>query len=280
MNSRVFIMLIIALVFAGGAAWVAYRWVESQPGQKASVSMEVVPVVVAAIEIPFGTKIDKSHVKVSNFPKGSVPEAAFIDKEKVIGKIVQRKYIANEVLLEPQVKDYLGGSTLSALITEGMRAVSVRVNDVVGVAGFIAPGNKVDIIATRSKGSTYPLLSNVKVLAIGQLASPDQAKPAVVNSLTLELTPEEARKVVDAGRKGSLYFTLRNPLDDSQIATSEFIETPTQEIEIIETVDIVEDTVVTPPPVQNTPKKVKKPQGPSFKMIPWQKRTEDEFDEG
>ncbi len=274
MNSRVSIMLIIALVFAGAAAWVAYRWVTTQPGQTVA-DPNVTPIVVAAVEIPFGSKIDKIHVKMSNFPKDSIPDGAFTDSKLVIDKIAQRKFIANEVLLEPQVKKHLGGSTLSALITRGMRAVSVRVNDVVGVAGFIAPGNKVDIIATRKKGSTYPLLSNVKVLAIGQRASPNQEKPAVVKSLTLELTPADAKKVVDAGRKASLYFTLRNPLDDTTIATSEFIDTPTQEIEIIETLDVVEESVATP--VQKKAKRIRKPKGPSFKMIPWRKRTQDEF---
>lgn len=278
MNSRISIMLVIALLFAGGAAWVAYRWVTIQPGQKAA-DPNVVPIVVAAAEIPFGSKIDKVHVKMSKFPKDGVPDGSFSDTKLVIDKIAQRKFIANEVLLAPQVKEHLGGSTLSALITQGMRAVSVRVNDVVGVAGFIAPGNKVDIIATRKKGSTYPLLSNVKVLAIGQRASPDQEKPALVKSLTLELTPKDAQKVVDAGRKASLYFTLRNPLDDTKIATSEFIDTPTQEIEIIETLDVVEESTA-PPPVHKKVKRVTKPKAPSFKMIPWKKRTQDEFGEG
>jgi len=219
MNSRFSIMLIIALVLAGGAAWMANRWVESQSSiTTASTQTNTVAVVVAASNIPFGTRIEATHIKLLEWPKGSVPAEVFTELQPVVGKVSQRSFITNEILLKPQIKEHLGGSTLSALITEGMRAMSVRVNDVVGVAGFILPGNKVDIIHAKGKGSnTYTLLHNIKVLAIDQTASTDQDKPAVVRALTLEVSPKQSEKLVKAMKNGSLQFTLRNPLDDEEL---------------------------------------------------------------
>lgn len=219
MNSRFLIMLIIALVLAGGAAWIANRWVDSQSGIKTiSTNRNTVAVVVAANKIPFGTRIEATHIKLLEWPKNSVPSEVFTELQPVVGRVSQRSFITNEILLKPMIKEHLGGSTLSALITEGMRAMSVRVNDVVGVAGFILPGNKVDIIHAKGKGfSTYTLLHNIKVLAIDQIASTEQDKPAVVRALTLEVTPKQSEKLVKSMKTGSLQFTLRNPLDDEEL---------------------------------------------------------------
>ena len=218
MNSRFITMLIIALVLAGGAAWIANRWIESQSTVNVNVSKNTTAVVVASTNIPFGSRIEITQIKMLEWPKDSVPAEAFTQLQPVVGKVTQRSFIANEILLKPQIKEHLGGSTLSALITEGMRAMSVRVNDVVGVAGFILPGNKVDIIHAKGKGkSTRTLLHNIKVLAIDQTASTDQNKPAVVRALTLEVTPKQSETLVKAMKTGSLQFTLRNPLDDEEL---------------------------------------------------------------
>lgn len=228
MNKRFFIMLGIAFILAGGAAWIAKSWVDNLNEKK--TESNIVFIVTAAIEIPYGSKIDAPHVKLLGWPKEHVPKGAFTDTQLVIGKIAQRAFVADEALLEPQVKDRPAGSVLSALIPEGKRAMSVRVDDVVGVAGFITPGNMVDIIATNNKNNnnhTYILLSNVKVLAIDQVVSPEQDKPAVVRALTLEVTSLESTQLVKAMRDGPLYFTLRNPLDKNN-ASSKQEETATQ----------------------------------------------------
>ena len=221
MNSRFLIMLILALVLAGGAAWIANNWVESRSNiNTSSLTSNTIAVVVAANSIPFGTRVEATHIKLLEWPKNSVPNEAFTEIQPVVGKVTQRSFITNEILLKPQIKEHLGGSTLSALITEGMRAMSVRVDDVVGVAGFILPGNKVDIIHARQAGNTthtYTLLHNIKVLAIDQTASTDQDKPAVVRALTLEVSPVHSEKLVKAMKTGSLQFTLRNPLDDEEL---------------------------------------------------------------
>lgn len=250
MNNRFFIMLIIALVLAGGAAWIAKNWVDTMSGQK--VEQNVVPIVAAAIDISYGAKIEATQIKMLGWPKDHVPAGAFTDAKLVVGKVAQRAFVADEALLEPQIKDKLVGSILSALIPEGKRAMSVRVDDVAGVAGFITPGNMVDIIATKNN-STYILLSNVKVLAIDQLSATEQDKPAVVRALTLEVTFQESTTLVKAMRDGPLYFTLRNPLDKQNTA----VDMPTTET--VENLGSKEE--------KNQP--LTQPAKPRFRIIPW-----------
>jgi pilus assembly protein CpaB len=284
MNNRFFMMLIVALVLAGGAAWLAKNLLEDSLN-KNKLSQSLVPVVVAAIDIPYAAKIEATQVKTLGWPKDNVPKGAITDSKLVIGKIAQRAFVADEALLEPQVKDKIAGSILSALIPDGKRALSVRVNDVAGVAGFITPGNMVDIIVTYKVKKenekevrrimamrknllpydgdqlvvSFVLLSNVKVLAIDQLASPDQDKPAVVKALTLEVTADESTQVVTAMKTGTLYFTLRNPADKENTA---------------ETATVPDNSITEPPhqvqknwPVKST--RTKQPAKPYPTIIDW-----------
>jgi pilus assembly protein CpaB len=214
MNRRFFIMLSIALLLSFLAAWVAKSWIQGQAVQDKGVS-----VVVAAIEIPFGVKIEESQVKVISWPGDSAPpKGAFTSKEQVVNKVAMNKFYPDEVITEKRISEYMGGSTLSALIAKEYRAISVRVDDVVGVAGFILPGNKIDILATvkdrmTNKAATRTLLQNIKVLAVDQEASQEKEKPAIVRAVTLELKPDQAEIMVQAMQEGTIQLTLRNPLD-------------------------------------------------------------------
>lgn len=255
MNNRFLIMLIIALVLAGGAAWMAKRWVESQTTVKtATGDQSMVNIYVAATNIPFATRIENSHIRMIAWPKSSVPSEAFTeadvkaDPNAIVGKITQRDFYTSEILLKPQIKEHGGGSTLSALIKEGMRAISVRVNDVAGVAGFILPGNRADIIAANNNGETYTLLKDVKILAIDQTASPDQDKPSVVKALTLEVTPKQAELLVQAMQAGTLQFTLRNPVDSNNEAYVEPVQSK---------------------PTAPAPVRVYQAPAPSARILPW-----------
>ncbi|MDD5633002.1 MAG: Flp pilus assembly protein CpaB [Methylococcales bacterium] len=243
MNSRFLIMLVIALILAGGAAMMAKQWVESQTGnQPVNPEANMLQVYAAATDIPFASRVENTQIKLIAWPKNNVPAQAFTvedikkDPNAIVGKVTQRDFYTDEIFLKPQLKEHAGGSTLSALIQEGKRAISVRVDDVVGVAGFILPGNKADIIVsgtgskivcqskapgyriipitTVSSNETYTLLPNIKILAIDQLASQAQDKPAVVRALTLEVDPTQAECLVQAMRTGTLQFTLRNPTDN------------------------------------------------------------------
>jgi pilus assembly protein CpaB len=213
MNRRFFIMLSIALLLSFLAACVAKNWIQGQAPEKG------VSVVVAAIEIPFGVKIEESQVKVISWPGDSAPpKGAFTSKDLVVNKVAMNKFYPDEVITEKRISEYMGGSTLSALIAKEYRAISVRVDDVVGVAGFILPGNKIDILATvkdrmTNKAATRTLLQNIKVLAVDQEASQEKEKPAIVRAVTLELKPDQAEIMVQAMQEGTIQLTLRNPLD-------------------------------------------------------------------
>lgn len=219
MNNRFLIMLITALVLAGGAAWMAKNWVDNISGQKAEEN--VVPIVAAAIDISYGAKIDAAQLKMLKWPKDNIPKGAFTDKKFVIGKIAQRAFVTDEALLEPQIKEKAVGSILSALISEGMRAVSVRVDDVSGVAGFVSPKSEVDIFVSYDKPKeSCLLLSKVKVLAGDQNTSIEQDKAVIVRTLTLEMKAEDVMRLENGRRYGGqLQFALRNPLDKEILPT-------------------------------------------------------------
>ena len=213
MNRRFIIMLGIALLLAFLAAWVANRWIQGR-----AVLDKAMSVVVAAVEIPFGVKLEEAQVKVISWPGGLAPKGAYSSKEQVIGRITMNKFYPDEIITEKRISEYLGGSTLSALISKEYRAISVRVDDVVGVAGFILPGNKVDVLSTKTdrstnKATTLTLLQNIKVLAVDQEASQEKEKPAIVRAVTLELKPEQAEIIVQAMQEGTIQLALRNPLD-------------------------------------------------------------------
>lgn len=213
MNRRFIIMFSIALLLSLLAAWIANLWMQGMAGPQKTVT-----VVVAAVEIPFAIKLEDVQVKELAWPEGSVPEGAYSTKSQVIGKITMNKFYPGEPITNKRTSEHLGGSTLSALITPEYRAIAVRVDDVVGVAGFILPGNKVDILSTAmnkltNQAGTKTLLQNIKVLAVDQEVSQEKEKPVIVRAVTLELKPEQAEIIVQAMHEGTIQLILRNPLD-------------------------------------------------------------------
>lgn len=221
MTLRSVILLLVALGLAFVAAVVAKRWLEAQTrSTQIDRATDTTPIVVAAVDIPYGSMIEAEQLKVVAWPTQNLPANIFHDSKEVIGKITAINFARGDLIVSHRVNVHLGGSALSSLIKQGMRAISVRVNDVVGVAGFILPGNNVDVLSSRNLApnefETKTVLENLRVLAIDQEASTDQSKPAIVRAVTLELDPEQARKLVDAMNEGELQLALRNPLD-SQI---------------------------------------------------------------
>ena len=216
MHTNFFVMVTIAFLLALCSAWMANRWIESTTVVKTNVT----PIVVAATEIPYGVKLDESMIKLISWPESTLPQGAYTSKEQVINRITMNKFYADEIITEKRISEHFAGSTLSALIAKEYRALTVRVDDVVGVAGFILPGNRVDILTTKldrtaNLADTHTLLENIKVLAVDQEVSTDKEKPAIVRAVTLELKPEQAEIIVKSMQEGSIQLTLRNPLDSS-----------------------------------------------------------------
>ena len=219
-KGRVFLLLTVALMLSAGAAWVANKWILQRTVPAAEASMGTT-VVAAALKIPFGQKIELAHIKAVPMPDHLVPNGAFDDVSKVEGRIAKQELLPGEIILEGRVAEHLKGSTLAAVLDPKMRAVTLRVNDVIGVAGFLAPSNRVDILATRRNGKSRPvtqtLLKNIKVLAVDQTANPGKNEPVIVRAVTMEMSPRQSEALVNARSEGSIQLTLRNPLADSKV---------------------------------------------------------------
>ncbi len=224
---RAVTLVFVSLLLAVGAAWVANTWLQSRvmPAVEANADN---PVVVAAMEIPFGFKIDATRIKTVNMPPAAVPGGAFRSTQEVEGKIAKQTFVPGEVLIKERVAEHLGGSTLAAIVEPEMRAITVRVNDVVGVGGFVLPGNRVDVVASRRVGDraeAKTVLQDLKVLAVDETASTDKNDPVIVRAVTLEMTPPQAEVLVKAQQEGTVQLTLRNPLDHSAMKVQAAVHT-------------------------------------------------------
>jgi pilus assembly protein CpaB len=223
-----FLLFVLAVALALFATLFAQNWLEQQKTatlREAEMVVQTMPTVVAATEIPFGITIQESHLKVVPMPKERVPANAFTEPAQVKGKIARQTIYSEEILRGERVADRAegGGGALAALVSPNMRAVSVRVNDVIGVAGFLLPGDRVDVLASRPVGGnnremlTTTVLERVKVLAVDQSASTEKDAPVIVRAVTLEVNPEQAELLVNATQEGSVQLALRNPLDEAKL---------------------------------------------------------------
>lgn len=210
------ILIMISLLLAGGAAWVANNWVVARNKTPAKLEPGTASVLVAAIEIPFGTKVEARHVQVIQMLTGTAPKGAFAKVDEIEGRVSRASILPGEILLGERFAKAGEGSTLAAVVGEDMRAVSVRVDDVAGVAGFLLPGNRVDVISAYKEDRetrSETVVQNVRVLAVDQTAATDKNEPVIVRAVTLEVTPVDAELLIKAKQRGALQLALRNPLD-------------------------------------------------------------------
>lgn len=245
---RTLFLFTIAIALGLGATWYANQWLQTTTAPVAAeVKIQTTPVVVAALEIPFGQTIEASHLKTINWPGEILPEAIFTDPAAIVGKIANTKIMQNELVINSRIVDQVGGSVLAAIVSPQMRAVTVRVNDVLGVAGFLLPGNLVDVVATRKeseqRAQTETILEGLKVLAVDQTAATDEDKPIVVRTVTLEVEPQQAERLVQASEEGSVQLILRNPTDDSRMVRADPAEEAVVEVAVEPEVKIVEKII-------------------------------------
>jgi len=219
-KKRGLLLLMLSVVIAIAAAWVANNYVKSRLELATSGKAAEVTVVAAAMRIPYGTKLEARHVKTMQVPENVLPPGAIRDFADVDGKIVKGEILDGEILLKDRIVGSGDGSTLAALVAPNMRAVTVRVNDVIGVAGFLLPGNHVDVLGTRlqrgkvdARAITETIIHMVKVLAVDQTAATDKDEPVVVRAVTLELSPKDAEELVKWEEEGTIQLALRNPTD-------------------------------------------------------------------
>lgn len=216
-NTRALIMLGISVAVAAIAVYFASDWLSRQ-GDIATAK-----VVVAKAEMAPGAPITPETITVTDWPRASVPKGAFTDAALLKDRVVNTSLSAGEPILESKLAPMGSKGGLSAVITPGKRALTVRVNEIVGVAGFALPGNFVDIMVNTQDERGNPIskivLEKILVLAVAQEAERDPTKPKVVNAVTMELTPEEAEKLDLARSIGSLSLVLRNQLDSEDLAS-------------------------------------------------------------
>jgi pilus assembly protein CpaB len=225
MRNRLFLVLVLAVVLGGGLAYATYNAINAQPVK--TVSAPTQPVVVAAAVLPLGTELKKDDLTVVNFPVGGAPEGSFSKPNDVIGRGVISTIVKNEPILAAKLASKEAGAGLPPVIPDGMRAVSVRVNDVIDVAGYVLPGTRVDVLVTESptnqtQDTTSKLiLSNVQVLTAGTRMEQDQekGKPMQVTVVTLLVYPEQSERLALASTEGKIQLALRNPLDQGAPAT-------------------------------------------------------------
>lgn len=233
MKRRGTVLVILSLLLGGMAAWGANNWLQEQlnPGDDPNSTA----VAAAAMAIPYGTKVEGRHVRMISLPRDSAPEGAFTDAKLVEGKVATRDVARGEILLAERFADHDSGSTLAALVAHHMRAVTVRVDDVVGVAGFLLPGNRVDVVSSRleqqtRRATSETILTNLKVLAVDQTAATDKNEPVIVRAVTLEMTPEQSEVLVKAKAEGTIQLTLRNPNDNAVVVAKAAPEQPVKRV--------------------------------------------------
>ena len=225
MRSRIFAVLAIAILAGGGLAYGTYNFMQNQPVKQVNTPTQ--PVVVAAADLQLGAEIKKEDLQVVQFPAGKTPEGTFAKPDEVIGRGLIVPIVKNEPILKAKLASKEAGSGLPPVIPEGMRAVSVRVNEVVGVAGYVLPGNRVDVVATasptdaRADTTSKVVLANVQVLTAGTRMEQngDQSKPVQVTVVTLLVYPEQAERLALASTEGKIQLALRNPLDQGAPTT-------------------------------------------------------------
>ncbi|HEX6210926.1 MAG TPA: Flp pilus assembly protein CpaB, partial [Methylomirabilota bacterium] len=188
---RITLVLLLALAAGGGLAFGTYRYMQNVPVK--TVSLPTRPVVVAATDLALGAEIRPDDLRVVDWPESSMPPGTFAAPDEVVGRGLVMPVIQNEPILPMKLAPIEAGSGLPVVIPEGKRAVSVRVNEVIGVAGYVLPGTHVDVLATasptdrRGDTTTKLVLDDVQVLAAGTKMEQDteQGKPMAVNVVTL-----------------------------------------------------------------------------------------------
>src|ERR1700686_1194059 len=219
------ISLIIGLL-AGGYVFTQFKKMAQ------AKSMPTIQVGVSSRALPLGTRLQASDLRLVTWPAAQPVEGMFTRVEDCINRAVITSMVENEPLLEGKLAPRQGGAGLSATIPDGMRAVSVSVNDVIGVAGFVVPGTMVDVLVTGSTNVggqttnvTRTFLENVRVMAAGQKVEQDrEGKPQTVPVITLLVSPEDAAKLAMASTQGKIQLALRNTIDSKKVGPPAVLE--------------------------------------------------------
>jgi pilus assembly protein CpaB len=222
---RILLVAVLAVTAGGALALATYNYTQ-KPGR--TITIPTRPVIVAASDLDIGAELRQEDLRVVEWPANGVPKDAFSDAAEVVGRGIIYPVIENEPILPNKLASKEAGAGLPPAIPPGMRAVSVRVNEVIGVAGYVLPGTRVDVVATvsptdqKADMTSKVILTNVQVLAAGTKIErdTDKNKPMPVSVVTLLVNPDEAERLTLASSEGKIQLALRNPLDTAIISTT------------------------------------------------------------
>jgi pilus assembly protein CpaB len=225
------VLLVLAIFFGGTAAYMASGWLKAKSHkatQMAVQNVQMTPVVVAAKDIVAGSVLDPGIVKVVDWPKDYQVPGAMAEAQQLQDRVVRYPLMAGEIILESKLAPKGTPGGLAGIIQNDKRAVTVKVDEASGVAGFVMPGNRVDVLLTMDRHEfkedpiTQSVLQNIPVLGKGQdIEVPKSGeKPKIVPTVTLEVTPEEGERLALAAKEGQITLALRGWTENSQAATS------------------------------------------------------------
>ena len=225
-RKRIYTVLLLAMTVGAIFAFSTYRYVQATPER--GISAKMTPVVVAASSLDLGAALRAEDLRTINWPSEAVPQGTFSSPQELVGRGLIQPVAQNEPLLPAKLAPVGAGAGLPPMIPDGMRAVSVRVNDVIGVAGYVLPGSKVDVLVTVSPTNqstdmtSKVILTNVTVLTAGTRIERDvekDNKPISVSVVTLLVDPLQSEALTLASTEGKIQLALRNPLDKTMPAT-------------------------------------------------------------
>ncbi len=212
------IALAVAVIFGIIAVVLANKWMTTQvPEERVVVEEQRVPlekIVVAGQNLDIGSKLSEQNLLLVDWPKANAPKGAFTDIEDVKDRVTVTKVVAGLPIVAAELAAPGSGVGLVAAIKPGMRAMAIRVNEVIGVAGFILPNTFVDIVSVENQVART-VLKRVEVLAIAQQTFVEEGKAKVVSTVTLELSPAQVLKLAETTHKGELTLALLNPVEDT-----------------------------------------------------------------
>ncbi len=227
-KNRPMLLLAGAVVVALITSIMAYSWMKKESAAK-EANLQTQPVAVAAVDLPWGTALNKDMLRTTPFLKGSLPAGEyFSDAASLDGRVLVMPVKANEPILKSRLApDSVSGGGVAAVVDPAKRAMAVKVDKIIGVSGFIHPGNRVDVLVSLQKNGredkpiTKIVLQNIPVLATGSELEPKgkNEKPVQVDVITLELMPEEAEKLALATTEGKIQLALRNFNSSEDVVT-------------------------------------------------------------
>lgn len=223
-SNRTVLVLLFSVLVAGAASLFVYRAVLQIPVRE--VEVKSYQVAVASRALPVGTMLTASDVRLVAWPSSSPVSGGYSTVEELVNRGLVASVVENEPLTATKVAVAEAGAGLPPTITAGMRAISVKVNEVIGVAGFVVPGTRVDVVVTlakREESVSRVVVTNVQVLTAGTRYDQEQAKdgkPVPSTVVTLLVTPEDAERIALAAAEGQIMLTLRNPLDTEATETN------------------------------------------------------------